>query len=49
MAMSSYEVVQRAIEFRGADRLPVLFAALGLDDTHSLEWKHIGASGGRDV
>jgi hypothetical protein len=36
VAMSSYEVVRRAIEFEGPERLPVRFAALGVDDTHSI-------------
>jgi uroporphyrinogen decarboxylase len=42
VAMSSYEVVWRAIEFEGPDRLPVRFAALGLDDAHSVGWNQIG-------
>lgn len=42
MAMSSYEVVRRAIEFAGPDRLPLRFGALGLSDTHSVNWNQIG-------
>jgi len=40
--MSSYEVVRRAIEFEGPDRLPLRFEALGLNDTHSVPWNQIG-------
>ena len=43
MAMSSYEVVRRAIEFKGPDRLPLRFAALGLSDTHGIRWNQLGA------
>ncbi len=42
MAMSSYEVVRRAIEFSGPDRLPLRFDALGLSDVHSVGWNQIG-------
>jgi hypothetical protein len=42
MPMSSYEVVRRAIEFTGPDRLPVRFTALGLSDVHSVGWNQIG-------
>jgi hypothetical protein len=42
MAMSSYEVVRRAIEFQGPDRLPVRFEALGLCDTHGVGWNQLG-------
>ena len=42
MAMSSYEVVRRAIEFKGPDRLPVRFSELGQGDTHSVKWNQIG-------
>jgi len=42
MAMPSYEVVCRAIEFRRPDRLPLRFEALGLSDTHSVPWNQIG-------
>jgi uroporphyrinogen decarboxylase len=42
MAMSSYEVVRRAIEFKCPDRLPLRFEALGLDDTHGVAWNQIG-------
>lgn len=42
MAMSSYEVVRRAIEFQRPDRLPLCFQALGLCDVHGLGWNQIG-------
>ncbi|MHB0875043.1 MAG: uroporphyrinogen decarboxylase family protein [Anaerolineae bacterium] len=42
MAMSSYEVVRRAIEFQVPDRLPLSFADLGIDDFHSVGWNQIG-------
>ena len=42
MSMSSYEVMRRAIEFERPDRLPVRFAALGLDDAHGVGWNQIG-------
>jgi len=42
MAMSPYEVVRRAIEFAGPDRLPLRFEALGLNDTHGVPWNQIG-------
>jgi hypothetical protein len=42
MAMSSYEVVRRAIEFERPERLPLRFEALGLSDVHSVSWNQIG-------
>lgn len=42
MAMSSYEVVRRAIEFQGPERLPLRFEALGLSDVHNVRWNQIG-------
>ena len=42
MAMSSYEVMCRAIEFRGPDRLPLNLAALGRNDVHHVGWNQIG-------
>ena len=42
MAMSSYEVVRRAIEFRTPDRIPVRFALLGLNDTFGVAWNNKG-------
>ncbi|MBM3189638.1 MAG: hypothetical protein FJZ90_13050 [Chloroflexi bacterium] len=42
MAMSSCEVVQRAIEFQTPDRLPVRFPLLGLNDTHGVPWNNKG-------
>ena len=42
MAMSSYEVVRRAIEFDRPERLPMRFQSLGLSDTYSVNWNQIG-------
>lgn len=42
MGLSSYEVVKRAVHFGGPDRLPVRFASLGWDDTHSVGTNAIG-------
>lgn len=42
MAMSSYEIVRRAIEFQGPERLPLRFEALGLSDVHDVRWNQIG-------
>ena len=42
MAMSSYEVVRRAIRFEKPDRLPLNLPALGLNDFHSVSWNQIG-------
>lgn len=42
MAMSSYEVVKRAIEFGRPDRLPVRMGSIGVDDTHHVGWNQIG-------
>jgi uroporphyrinogen decarboxylase len=42
MAMSSYEVMRRAISFLRPDRLPVRFAALGVDDTYTVSARQIG-------
>ena len=39
---SSFEVVWRAIEFKGPDRLPVSFDSLGLSDIHRVPWHQIG-------
>ena len=41
--MTSYEIVRRAIEFERPERIPIRFAALGLDDTH---WAGIGPAAG---
>jgi len=41
MAMSSYEVVRRAIEFDGPERLPLRFETLGLSDIHKVDWNQI--------
>jgi hypothetical protein len=42
MAMSSREVMGRAIEFKGPDRLPLHLPALGCDDVHGVGWNQIG-------
>ena len=42
MRLSSYEVVRRAVEFQGPDRLPLRFEALGLSDVHNVGWNQIG-------
>ena len=42
MTMSSYEVVRRAIHFEGPERLPMRFASVGIDDTHSVRTNAIG-------
>lgn len=43
MGMSSYEVVRRAIEFEGPDRLPIRFDFLpDLTDTRMIRWNQIG-------
>jgi hypothetical protein len=34
--MTSYEIVRRAIEFERPERIPIRFAALGVDDTHGI-------------
>ena len=41
MAMSPYEVVRRAIEFDGPERLPLRFKALGLSDVHDVSWNEV--------
>jgi len=42
MAMSSYEIVRRAIEFERPERLSLRFEALGLSDVHDAPWNQIG-------
>ena len=42
MAMSSYEVVKRAVHFEGPDRLPLRFSTLGIDDTHVVRTNAVG-------
>ncbi len=42
MALSSYEVMRRAIEFETPDRLPLHLAALGRDDVQHVGWNQIG-------
>jgi hypothetical protein len=39
--LSSYEVVRRAIEFDGPDRLPLRFDSLGLSDVCFVDWNQI--------
>ena len=43
MAMTSYEIVRRAVEFQGPERIPVQFEALGMSDFHYVKWNQIGA------
>jgi len=42
MGMTSYQVVKRAVHFEGPDRLPMRFASLGINDTHSVPTNAIG-------
>ena len=42
MAMSSFEVVKRAVRFDGPDRLPMRFATLDINDTHGVPTNAIG-------
>jgi hypothetical protein len=42
MTQSSFEIVRRAIEFDGPERLPLRFDALGLSDVHIVKWNQIG-------
>lgn len=42
MAMSSYEVIRRAIEFDNPERLPLLFPTMEICDTHGVGWNQIG-------
>jgi uroporphyrinogen decarboxylase len=42
MAMSSYEVVRRAIEFQTPDRLPIRFTSMGISDVHNVYWNQVG-------
>ena len=42
MAMSSHEVVRRAIHFDSPERLPLRFESLRLDDTHGVATNAIG-------
>lgn len=39
--MSSYQVVRRAIEFQGPERLPLHFESMGLSDVHIVRWNQI--------
>ena len=41
MSQSSYEVVQRALEFQGPDRLPVRFDSLGMSDIAFVNWNQV--------
>ena len=47
MAMSSHEVVRRAIAFERPDRLPLDFQAFGLTDLHAVGWNQIGTGDNR--
>ena len=49
MQMSSYEVVRRAIEFDGPERLPLRFDELGVSDTHTVGWNHQVGIGSKDL
>jgi hypothetical protein len=40
--MSSYDVVQRAIEFQRPERLPIRFDTLGVSDIYCVSWNQIG-------
>ncbi|MBC7235925.1 MAG: hypothetical protein H5T69_08790, partial [Chloroflexi bacterium] len=42
MSMTSYEIVHRAIHFEGPDRLPLVFAALDINDLHPVPTNAIG-------
>ncbi len=42
MAVTSYEVVRRTIEFDGPCRMPLRFDALGFSDIHSAGWNQLG-------
>lgn len=42
MAMSSFDIVRRAIRFQEPDRLPLRFEALGLNDTFTVKTNAIG-------
>jgi hypothetical protein len=42
MSQTSYEVMRRAIEFEGPDRLPVMFNTMGVNDAHGVGWNQIG-------
>ncbi|MCP4643642.1 MAG: hypothetical protein GY851_24555 [bacterium] len=48
MAMTSYEVVRRAVEFEGPDRLPVRFDQLGVTDVRSVCWNQVGTGNSWD-
>ena len=43
MTMSSQEVVRRAIEFAGPERLPLRFEALGVSDIHTVDCNQVCA------
>jgi len=45
--MQSYDVVMKAIEFSGPDRLPCEFESLGISDTKWISWNQIGAGDNR--
>jgi uroporphyrinogen decarboxylase len=42
MAMTSYEVVRRALTFGEPDRLPLRFDSLGMSDVRGIGWNQIG-------
>ena len=39
---TSRQVVENAIEFRGPDRLPLIFPSLGMSDIHDIPWNQAG-------
>ncbi|OGJ87971.1 MAG: hypothetical protein A2268_03785 [Candidatus Raymondbacteria bacterium RifOxyA12_full_50_37] len=43
MTQTSYEVVKNAVEFKGPDRLPLIFDGLGRNDVHRADWNQSGA------
>ncbi|MCJ7736626.1 MAG: hypothetical protein MUQ10_04835, partial [Anaerolineae bacterium] len=42
MGMTGYEVVSRAIEFEGPDRLPLRYGPPEMNDFHGVGWNQTG-------
>src|SRR5512146_399579 len=42
MAMTSLDLVKRALHFGGPERLPLRFSTLGVDDTHNVATNAVG-------
>ena len=42
MAQTPYEVVRRAVEFKGPDRLPVALPSMAVSDVHWVNWSQVG-------